>query len=67
MALTKCVKHAQLIISLPNQLDFDVDLPVALFTNSLGAHAIASNNVYHKRTKHIDIKHHYIHDTLSTG
>jgi len=67
IALTECVKHAQWTASLLKQLDFDIDLPIALFSNSLGARAIASNNVYHKRTKHIDIKYHYIRDTISTG
>jgi len=67
MALTECVKHAQWTLSLLNQLDFDIDLPIELFTNSLGARAIASNSVYHKRTKHIDIKYHYICDMISSG
>ena len=67
MALTECVKHTQWTISLLNQLDFDIDLLFELFTNSLGAHMITSNSVYHKCTKHIDIKYHYIHDVISLG
>jgi len=67
MALTECVKHAQWTLSLLNQLDFDIDLPIELFTDSLGAHAITSNSVCHKCTKHIDIKYPYICDTISLG
>src|SRR5882724_7415736 len=67
MALTECVKHAQWTLSLLNQLNFDIDLPIELFTNSLGACAITSNCLYHKHTKHIDIKYHYIHDAISSG
>jgi len=67
MALTECVKNTQWTLSLLNQLDFDIDLLIKLFTESLGACAITSNSVYHKCTKHIDIKYHYIHDVISLG
>ena len=67
MALTECVKHAQWTLSLLDQLDFDIDLPIELYSDSLGALAIASNSIYHKRTKHIDIKYHYIRDIISLG
>jgi len=63
MALTECVKWT---LSLRNQLNFNINLPIELYTNSLGACAIASNSVYHKHTKHIDIKYHYIHDAISS-
>ena len=65
MALTECVKHAQWTLSLLNQLNFNFNLPIKLYTDSLGACMIASNSVYHKCTKHIDIKYHYIRDVIS--
>lgn len=42
------------------QLNFDVDLPLKIHPDSLGAKAIVENPVHHDRTKHIDIQHHYI-------
>jgi Reverse transcriptase (RNA-dependent DNA polymerase) len=67
MALTECTKHAQWTISLLQQLDFEVELPLDTFSDSLGARAIAANAVFHKRTKHIDVKYHYIRDCIKKG
>ena len=55
MALTECMKHAQWTIFLLQQLDFEIELPLDIFSDSLGARAIASNAVFHKRTKHINV------------
>ena len=67
MVLTECSKHAQWTLSLLQQLSFNVDLPIDIFSDSLGARAIASNNVFHKRTKHINIKYHYIWEKIAEG
>ena len=67
MALTECLKHAQWTTSLLQQLLFDVELPIDIFCDSTRAQVITSNNVYHKRTKHIDIRYHYIHEKVADG
>lgn len=67
MALTECSKHAQWMISILQQLFFKVDLPIDIFCDLDGTRSIASNNVDHKRMKHIDIKHHYIREKISDG
>ena len=67
MALTECTKHAEWTVSLLQQLDFEVDLPIDIYCDSLGARAIAANSVYHKHTKHIAICYHYIRDVISHG
>ena len=59
MALTETAKHGQWAIQLLQQLDFEVDT-IELYSDSLGARAIAENLVHHSRTKHIEIRHHYI-------
>jgi hypothetical protein len=67
MALTECSRQAEWTISLLQQLFFEIDLPIDIYSDSLGARSIASNNVYHKRTKHINIKHHYIREKIADG
>jgi hypothetical protein len=39
--------------------------PTLVYGNNLSALAIAENPHYHKRTKHFDIKHHYIHEQIT--
>ena len=38
-----------------------------VYCDSDGAISIASKNVDHKRTKHIDIKYHYIREKINEG
>lgn len=65
MALCECAKHGQWTLSLLNQLDFIVDLPIEVCCDSSGAKDIAANNVFHKRTKHIDICYHYTRELIN--
>ena len=67
MALCECSKHTQWTISLLQQLSFEIDLPVDVYCDSDGAISIASKNVDHKRTKHIDVKYHYIRERINEG
>ncbi|HEV7736248.1 MAG TPA: reverse transcriptase domain-containing protein, partial [Chlamydiales bacterium] len=67
MALTETVKHAKWMLNLANQLGFEVDLPLCLFSDSKGAKDISNNPVFHKRTKHIDIQHHFIRQQVEEG
>lgn len=60
IALTACTKHVKWIISVWEQLDFDVDLPLNIFTDLEVVKAIAENLKDHDHMKHIDIQHHYI-------
>lgn len=46
---------------------FDFDGPVTIYNDSQSAQKIAKNSVLHNRTKHIDIRHHFIRDTIKKG
>ena len=67
IALTACTKHVKWIISVWEQLDFDVDLPLNIFTDLEVVKAIAENLKDHDHMKHIDIQHHYIWECISDG
>ena len=43
------------------------DRPLKVRMDSTSAMAVARNPVAHQRTKHIDIKHHFIRDLVATG
>ena len=41
--------------------------PTVIFEDNQGAIAIAKNPVSHSRTKHIDIKYHYVREAVQSG
>lgn len=40
---------------------------IIIYADNLGAIRLAENPVFHQRSKHIDIKYHYVQDTLRNG
>ena len=40
------------------------DSPLLLYGDNQGAIALATNPIAHKRTKHIDIRHHYLRELV---
>jgi hypothetical protein len=43
------------------------DAPTTLFNDNQGSHKLAKNPVFHARTKHIDIRHHFVREALEEG
>ena len=41
--------------------------PVTLFVDNIGSIELAKNPIFHKRTKHMDIRFHYIRSKVSNG
>ena len=38
-----------------------------IYSDSQGAIALGNNTEHHKRTKHIDIQHHYVREQVAAG
>lgn len=66
MALTEASKEAVWLKSLVSQLGMKQE-SVRLYCDSQSAMHLAKNQVYHARTKHIDVRYHRVRDWVNSG
>lgn len=66
MALIEDVKEAVWLKGLMMEFVYD-QKAVEIYCDSQSAITLSKNNVHHERTKHIDVKYHYIRDVISDG
>lgn len=76
MAITESAKEAVYLLALLKELlDHKGQIKLLvnnydnmiLFNDNQSAQKIASNPIYHRRTKHIDVRYHYIRDVVTNG
>jgi hypothetical protein len=67
MSLTLAAKQAMWLRIFLQELGLAIPSALTVFTDSQGAQALAKNPVQHARTKHIDIQHHFIRETIENG
>lgn len=67
MALTQAAKEAIWLRRLLAELGFRTQEPTIIHEDNQSAIALAKNPVYHARSKHIDIQHHFIRDKVESG
>lgn len=67
VAIAECNKDILWYIQLFKDLSIQLKLPITIFSDNKGAILLTQNNVFHKRTKHIDVRFHAIRDYQSKG
>jgi len=67
MALSECVKEVVWMRLLLKNIGADQDGPTKLYEDNQGAMALAKNVGYQARTKHIDIRFHFIRENITSG
>ena len=67
IAINAATKEAIFIKSLLEELGFYKQNKFPIYTDNNGALLLANNPIFHKRTKHIAVKYHYIRDLVSKG
>ena len=65
MALCSAVQEGKYLMSFLNEILDQNQTQFSLFCDNQGANALAKNPVNHKRSKHIDIKYHFVRDEVS--
>ena len=67
MAATEAAREAIWWRSFLAELGLSLPSPSAILSDSQGAIALAKNPAHHSRTKHIDIKHHFVREQVAAG
>ena len=62
IAMTHAAKEALWLRTFIVEITRPLTCPVTLYCNNQSAISISKNDQYHARTKHIDIRHHFIRD-----
>ena len=66
VCMSDAARDAIWLRSLYSELGYTQPEPTLVRGDNISALAIAENPRYHKRTKHFDIKHHFIRDQIKT-
>lgn len=66
IGLCEASKEAVYLKNLLNEL-VGFDKPVTIFNDNQSAHKLATNPVFHKRSKHIDVKYHFVRECVSNN
>ena len=67
MAVSAAVQDAMYLRQLFSDLGFEQREPTTIYEDNQGCIALTENPVMHKRTKHIDIRHHFIRERVESG
>ena len=67
VCLSDAAREANWLRNLYQEVGFSEKKSTLIYGDNQSALAIAENPCYHKRTKHFDIKHHYIRDQVQKG
>ncbi len=67
MAIADCAKDVLWFQQLFKDLQITINKPIVIFSDNQGAILLTRNSVFHKRTKHIDVRYHFIRDLQEEG
>ena len=67
IAMSEGGKAAEGIMNLIEELGFEIDYPVPLYVDNAGAKEWAANPMVTNRSKHIELRYHYIRELIASG
>ena len=67
MALSEVVKELKFIVQLVQTMNIEVELPITVYVDNVGAIWISNNRTTSDRTKHIDIKTSFVKEYQEDG
>jgi hypothetical protein len=66
VSLSMCIQEVIWLVNLLCEMGVKYEKPVIIHEDNQSAIAIANNNGYQSRAKHIDIRHHFIREHIKT-
>jgi len=66
MAITEAIKETIWLKAFLGEIDSLGD-PIMVFCDNQSAVHLTNDRMFHERTKHIDIRHHFVRDVISEG
>ena len=67
MALAQATKEAIWIQRFLEEIGMDSPTEIVIYSDNQSAISLAKNSVHHARTKHIDIRHHFLREKIESG
>ena len=67
MALSEVVKELKFIVQLLQTMDIEVELPITVYLDNIGAIWLSNNRTMTNRTKHIDIRTSFVKEYQEDG
>jgi len=67
MALSHAAREAIWLRQLLKELGFEQTKPTEIYSDNQGCIALVANPIHHARTKHIDVRHHFVRQLHSDG
>jgi hypothetical protein len=67
VALSCATQEVIWLRRLLSDLEVNINEPMVMMEDNQGAIALAQNPVKHSRTKHIDVKHHFVREAIQDG
>jgi hypothetical protein len=67
MAFTRAVQQAVWLDKFLGEIGLEQEKPMGIYRDNTGAIANTKNDKNHQRTKHIDVKHHFIKEKTTAG
>jgi len=67
IALSEAVREVKFISQVMNVLEMEFIKPINVYVDNIGAIFLAENRNSSDRTKHIDMKYHYVRDVIDEG
>jgi len=65
VAISKAVRKLKFIYQVMRSLEIEVKLPIRVNVDNVGAIFLAKNKNASEKTKHVDVRHHYVRKLMN--